>query len=70
MRKVRQKINADEFHFHFSDTNEEIKFLLGLLYFRSDTKQTTIQNDTKQTTRELWYGNFSARNVYRAIKLQ
>ena len=33
MRKVRQKINADEFQFHFSDTNEEIKFLFRTAVF-------------------------------------
>ena len=32
MRKVREKINADEFQFRYSDTNElEIKCLFRLL---------------------------------------
>ena len=60
MRKVRENINADEFQFCYSETKEvEIKCLFGLLYFR------VLYHGTKQPTRELWYDNFSARNVYR-----
>ena len=56
--KVRKKINADEFLFHYSDTNEgEIKCLFGLLYFRG------LYHGTKQPTKELWYDTFSARNI-------
>ena len=61
MRKVRGKINPDEFQFRYSNTNEkEIKCLFGLLYFRG------LYHNTKQATRELWYEHFSVRNVYRA----
>ena len=46
MRKYCENINAEEFQFRDSDTNEEnIKFLFGLLQFRS------LYHDTKQTTR-------------------
>ena len=56
MNKVREKINADEFQFWYSDINEEkIKYLLGLLYFRG------LYHDTKQSK-----NNFSARNAYQA----
>ena len=61
MRKVREKINGDEFLFRYSDTNEEeIKCLFGLLYFRG------LYHDTKQPAKELWYDTFSARKIYRA----
>ena len=54
MNKVRQKINADDFQFWYSDTNEEeIKCLLGLLYFRG------LYHDTKQSK-----NTFSSRNAY------
>ena len=43
--KVRRKINADEFLFHYSDKNEgEIKCLFGLLYF------TGLYHSTKEPT--------------------
>ena len=61
IRKVGKRINADEFLFRYSDTNEgEIKCLFGLLYFRG------FYHDTKQPTKELWYDTFSARKIYRA----
>ena len=64
MHKVRKKINADEFLFRYSDTNEgEIKCLIGLLYFRG------LYHDTKQPTKELWYDTFSARKIYIAAML-
>ena len=45
MRKVRQKINADEFLFHYTDTDEEdTKCSFRLLYFRG------LYHDTKQPT--------------------
>ena len=48
MHKVREKIDADEFQFRYSDTNEkEIKCLFGLLYFRGFT---TIQNSQRQNS--------------------
>ena len=48
MHKVREKIDADEFQFRYSDTNEkEIKCLFGLLYFRGFT---TIQNNQRQNS--------------------
>ena len=48
MCKVRKKINADEFLFCYSDTNEEeVKCLFGLLYFRG------LYHDTSQLTKEL-----------------
>ena len=60
MRKVRKKINGDEFLFHCSDANEEeIKCLFGLLYFRG------FYHDTKHPTKELWYDTFSATKIYR-----
>ena len=60
MCEVRKKINADEFQLRYSDTDEEeIKCFFGLLYFKG------LCHDTKQPTRELWYDNFSAWNVYR-----
>ena len=59
MRKVHEKINPNKFQFRYSDTSEEKnKCLFGLLHFRG------LYHDTKQSTRELWYDNFSARNVY------
>ena len=46
MGKVCKKINAAEFLFHYSDTNEEeIKCLFGLLYFRG------LYHDSKQPTK-------------------
>ena len=58
MHKVREKINPDKFQFRYSETNkEEIKCLFGLLYFRA------LYHDIKQPTRELWYDNFSSKNV-------
>ena len=60
LSKVRKKINADEFLFRCSDTNEEeIECLFGLLYFRG------LYHDIKQPTKELWYDTFSARKIYR-----
>ena len=60
--KVRRKINADEFLFHYSDTNEgEIKCLFGLLYFRG------LYHSTKEPTKELWYDTFSAKRICRAV---
>ena len=56
-----KKINADEFIFRYSDTNEEeLKCLFGLLYFRG------LYQDTNQPTKELWYDTFSAKKIYRA----
>ena len=56
IRKVRKKINEDEFLFRYSDTNEEeIKCLFGLLYSRGlyhDIKQPTKE------TKELWMTRF------------
>ena len=50
MRKVPKKINADEFLFRFSVTNEEeIKCLFGFPYFRG------LYYNTKQPTKELWH---------------
>ena len=61
MRKVHEKVNADEFQFRYSDTNEEeIKCLFGFLYFRG------LYHDTKQPKLEFWCDYFSARNVNRA----
>ena len=61
MCKVRKKLNADEFLFCYSDTNEEkIKCLFGLLCFRG------LYYDIKQQTKEHWYDMFSARKIYRA----
>ena len=59
--KVRKNINADEFSFHYSDTNEEeIKCRFELLLFRG------LYSDTKQLTKELCYDTFSVRKIYRA----
>ena len=59
MEKVGKKINADEFLFHCSDTNEEeIKCLFGLLYFR------ILYHDTKQPTNKFWYDTFPANKIY------
>ena len=53
---MRQKINADEFLFRYSDANEEeIKCLFGLLYFIG------LHHDTKQPIKGLWYDTFSAK---------
>ena len=61
MRKVCKKINVDEFLFRYSDTNEEeLKCLLGLLYFGG------LYHNTKPPTKELWYDTFSARKIYSA----
>ena len=63
MCKVRKKINAHEFLFRYSDTNEEeIKCLFGLLYFRG------LYHDTKSANKRAidMYGIFSARKIYRA----
>ena len=61
MRKICKKINAGEFLFRCSDSNQkEIKWLFGLLYFRG------LYCDTKQPTKELWYDTFSSRKIYRA----
>ena len=39
MRKVHEKINAEEFQFPYRDTNEEeVKCLFGLLYLETYTK--------------------------------
>ena len=60
--KVRRKINADEFLFHYSDTNEgEIKCLFVFLYFRG------LYHSTKEPTKELWYDTFSAKRICRAV---
>ena len=58
MRKVREKVNADEFQFCYSDTNEEeIKYLFGLLRFRT---HTVIQNNQCPTAilKYLWKTNY------------
>ena len=47
MCKVHEKINVEEFLFRYSDTNEEIKCLFGLLYFSG------LHHDTKQPTKKL-----------------
>ena len=58
MHKVLKKINADEFLFHFSVTNEEeIKCLFGLVYFRG------LHYDTKQPKKSS--GTVSARKIYK-----
>ena len=60
LRKVRKKINADEFLFWYNDTsNKEFVCLFGLLYFRG------YYHDTKQPTKELWYDTFSPRKICR-----
>ena len=55
IRKVRRKINTDEFLFCYRDTNkEEINVYMNFFILEVCT------------TKKLWYDTFSTRKIYRA----